>query len=99
MPADTVNVATTVNPEIVVGLVAAGAALVGGLIAGVANYLVSRRALSRSGARLLADLQILEKARDLKLDPRFIAAIEARVEYSVGKHTQGSVERKEPEVQ
>ena len=34
MPADTLNAAATVSPQIMVGLIAGGAALVGGIIAG-----------------------------------------------------------------
>lgn len=82
------------NPDLQTALIAAGAALVGGLIVGGTDYLISRRALSRSAARLLADLEILEKARTLKLDHRALEAIEARVNDTLVSHTRSSVQRK-----
>jgi hypothetical protein len=74
-------------------------ALLGGLMAAVANYLVSQRTISRSGARLRADLEILEKAISIrKLDPEAISdsrleAIEARVAHMVEWHTKSALRK------
>lgn len=64
-----------------------------GLIGAGTNYLVCGRGFSRSGARLLADFEILEKARALQLGAASLSAIEARVQSTLEKQTEGSVGR------
>lgn len=91
MPPDSATGVVGMSPQIVAGILGAAAVILGGIL----NYLVSRRALSRSGARLLADLELLERARALKLEQNLIDAIEARVRSSVEKHTNGSRHREQ----
>jgi hypothetical protein len=85
MLAEMLNEVGTDNPQIMVALIGGGLLLLGAIIGAAANYLISSRTLSRSGARLLADLQLLEKARALSLDRKQLAGmkqlagIEARV--------------------
>ena len=73
--------------SITVAVIAAASAAFGSLIGASANYFVSQRQFSRSGTRLLADLQILEKARAVRLDPALITAIENYVRERVEWHT------------
>jgi hypothetical protein len=73
--------------EIIAALIGAGFGFLGGLCAAATNYFVSRREFSRSGARLLTDLQILEKARSLQIDRALIAALEVQVRKRVEYHT------------
>jgi hypothetical protein len=73
--------------QITTALISAGFGFVGGLAGAATNYFISQRQLSRSGARLLANLQILEKARALQLDPTLTAAIEEYVRGQVEWHT------------
>jgi hypothetical protein len=64
-------------------------ALIGGLVTIVGvigTYLVSRRTLSSSGARLRADLEILEKAKHLGVEPAVMEAILRRVRWSAEQH-------------
>jgi hypothetical protein len=74
-----------------VALVAALATVLGGSVVGLANYVISKRQLSRSGARLMMDLQILEKARSLQLESSLMKAIEARVRLTLDWHTRHAI--------
>ena len=68
--------------------VAAVAAVASGLISVSGQYLVSKRGHSSSAARLRADLDILEKARELDLPPAQVRAIETRLQRSIQRHTR-----------
>ena len=73
--------------KILIAVIAAVSAVAGGLIASLTNFLISRRQISRSGARLLTDLQILEKAKSVELEPILIDAIQGYVRRRVEWHT------------
>jgi hypothetical protein len=46
--------------------------------------------MSKSAARLRADLELLERAQNMNLDQTLVAAIEDRVRYGVYRHTESS---------
>ncbi len=73
--------------QIMVAVIAAASAFLGGLVATFANLFIPRRQLSRSGGRLLTDLQILKKARAVELDPTLLTAIQGYVRQRVEWHT------------
>ncbi|GJH25379.1 hypothetical protein [Caballeronia novacaledonica] len=75
------------DSAIPIAVIAAASALTGGLLTSGANFFLSRRQTSRSGARLLADLQILEKARALSLDKKSMDALEDYIRERVEWHT------------
>ena len=56
------------DPRVVAAIVGAVAGLIGGLVVAAVNIYVARRSLPFSRVRLKADLEILEKARQLNLD-------------------------------
>lgn len=56
------------DPKLIAAVIGAAAGLIGGLIAAAGNIYVARRSLPFSRVRLKADLEILEKARQLSLD-------------------------------
>lgn len=78
------------DSAVIVALLAAVAAIFGAAVGAIANYVLSRRTMSRSGTRLHADLELLEKARAMNLDRTLVAALETRVAYAIAWHTRSS---------
>jgi hypothetical protein len=72
------------SPTVVVALIGVLVTIIGS----VGTYLISNRTVSRSGARLLADLQILEKAKSLDVDSEVMQAIRQRVLTSARDHSR-----------
>ena len=66
------------------------AAALGVIITAATSFLLAYHQMSRSGARLRADLELLDKARAMKIDQTLIDALNVRIEHMVALHTASS---------